>query len=115
LVMLDSKHSTVSYTSNSSDSDPSAWDISLTDADEVHEMDPYEEVTQQGHVEPPSPAYVPDPIELEHHVPVYVPEPVEDLEEEPEEDPDPEEDAIDYVFDAVTNLLNCLVMTSILS
>nr|GEX04326.1 putative reverse transcriptase domain-containing protein [Tanacetum cinerariifolium] len=25
---------------------------------------------------PPSPAYVPDPMELEHHVPVYVPKPV---------------------------------------
>nr|GFD16198.1 hypothetical protein [Tanacetum cinerariifolium] len=28
-------------------------------------------------VGPPfSPAYVPDPMELEHHIPVYVPEPV---------------------------------------
>nr|GEV53131.1 hypothetical protein [Tanacetum cinerariifolium] len=38
-------------------------------------MDPYEEVTQQGQVPPLSPAYVPDPIELDEHVPVYVPGP----------------------------------------
>ncbi|GJZ06919.1 hypothetical protein Tco_0540712 [Tanacetum coccineum] len=38
-------------------------------------MDPYEEVAQQGQVPPLSPAYVPDPIELEEHVPVYVPDP----------------------------------------
>ncbi|GJV91742.1 hypothetical protein Tco_1539555 [Tanacetum coccineum] len=86
------------------------------DAGEVPEMDPYEEVAQQGQAAPPSPAYVPDPIELEHHVLVYVPEPVypeylvpsdddipvEDLEEDPEEEPeeDPEEDPIDYAVDA---------------
>ncbi|GJZ27849.1 hypothetical protein Tco_0572496 [Tanacetum coccineum] len=39
--MSDSEHSTVSYTSISSDSDPSAWGIPLMDAEE--EMDPYEE------------------------------------------------------------------------
>ncbi|GKE50972.1 hypothetical protein Tco_1486128, partial [Tanacetum coccineum] len=39
---------------------------------------------------PLSHAYVPDPMELEHHVSVYVPEPVED----------PEEDPIDYATDA---------------
>nr|GFB07472.1 hypothetical protein [Tanacetum cinerariifolium] len=38
-------------------------------------MDPYEEVAQQGQVHPLSPAYVPDPMELDEHVPVYVPEP----------------------------------------
>ncbi|GJW55045.1 hypothetical protein Tco_0099130 [Tanacetum coccineum] len=96
--MSDSEHSTVSYTSISSDSDPSAWGIPLTDAGKVSEMDPYKEVAQQGHVAPPSPAYVPDPIELEHHVLVYVLEPVEDSEEEPEEDL--EEDPIDYAADA---------------
>ncbi|GJT25184.1 putative reverse transcriptase domain-containing protein [Tanacetum coccineum] len=46
------------------------------DADELREMDPYEEVAQQGQATPPSPAYVPNPMELEHHVPVYVLEPV---------------------------------------
>nr|GEU91135.1 putative reverse transcriptase domain-containing protein [Tanacetum cinerariifolium] len=76
----------MSYTSISLDSDPSAWGIPLTDADEVLEMDPYKEFTQQGKATPLSPAYVPDPIKLEYHVPVYVPEPVED----------PEEDPIDY-------------------
>ncbi|GKF60538.1 hypothetical protein Tco_0177324, partial [Tanacetum coccineum] len=76
LVMSDSEHSTVSYTSISSDSNPLAWGIPLMDADEVSEMDPYKEVAQQGQVAPPSPAYAPDPIELEDHVPVYVSEPV---------------------------------------
>ncbi|GKA58756.1 hypothetical protein Tco_0758069 [Tanacetum coccineum] len=38
-------------------------------------MDPYEEVAQQGQAHPLSPAYVPDPIELDEHVQVYVPEP----------------------------------------
>ncbi|GJZ88508.1 hypothetical protein Tco_0660290 [Tanacetum coccineum] len=74
--MSDSEHSTVSYTSISSDSNPLAWGIPLMDADEVSEMDPYKEVAQQGQVAPPSPAYAPDPIELEDHVPVYVSEPV---------------------------------------
>ncbi|GJZ93669.1 hypothetical protein Tco_0665872 [Tanacetum coccineum] len=46
------------------------------DADELPEMDPYEEVAQQGQAAPASPAYVPGPMELEHHVPVYIPEPV---------------------------------------
>ncbi|GKB05865.1 hypothetical protein Tco_0834060 [Tanacetum coccineum] len=39
------------------------------------EIDPYEEVYQQGQAHPLSPAYVPDPIELDEHVPVYVLEP----------------------------------------
>ncbi|GJX53481.1 hypothetical protein Tco_0281850 [Tanacetum coccineum] len=113
--MSDSEHSIVSYTSISLDSDPSALGIPLMDASEVLEMDPYEEVAQQGQATPPSPAYVPDPMELEHHVPVYVPDPVyleylvpsdddipvEDLEEEPEEDP--KEDPIDYTANADDN------------
>ncbi|GJZ69081.1 hypothetical protein Tco_0632631 [Tanacetum coccineum] len=90
LVMSDSEHSTVSYTSISSDSDPSAWGIPLMDAGELPEMDHFEEVAQQGQTTPLSPAYVSDPMELEHHVPVYVPEPVylvylEDADEEEEE------------------------------
>nr|GEV36063.1 putative reverse transcriptase domain-containing protein [Tanacetum cinerariifolium] len=40
--------------------------------DELLEMDPYEEVNQQGHVPPLSPAYMPDPMELDEHVPVHV-------------------------------------------
>nr|GEW66522.1 zinc finger, CCHC-type [Tanacetum cinerariifolium] len=86
-------------------------------AGEFPKMDPYEEVAQQGQVHPLSPAYVPDPMELDEHVHVHVPEPeypeyhapsdddiqVEDDHENPEEDPseehependdeDPEED-----------------------
>ncbi|GJU77284.1 hypothetical protein Tco_1274354 [Tanacetum coccineum] len=49
--------------------------IPLVNAGELPEMDPYEEVTQQGQAHPLSPAYVPDPMELDEHVPVYVPEP----------------------------------------
>nr|GEU96381.1 hypothetical protein [Tanacetum cinerariifolium] len=60
------------------------------DASEVPEMDPYEEVSQQGHASPLSLAYVPDPMKLEHHVPVYVPEPVKYSVEDP----------IDYAADA---------------
>nr|GEV81190.1 uncharacterized protein [Tanacetum cinerariifolium] len=41
----------------------------------LSEMDPYEEVSQQAHVPPLSPAYVPDPMELDEHVPVYILEP----------------------------------------
>ncbi|GKC09251.1 hypothetical protein Tco_1000861 [Tanacetum coccineum] len=44
-------------------------------ADALPEMDPYEEVAQQGQAPPLSPAYVPDPMELDEHVPSYVPEP----------------------------------------
>ncbi|GJS47349.1 hypothetical protein Tco_0597470 [Tanacetum coccineum] len=104
--MSDLEHSTVSYTSISSDFDLSSWGIPLMDADELPEMDPYEEVAQQGQAAPASPAYVPGPMELEHHVPVYIPEPVypeylvpsdDDIPvEDPEED---QEDPIDYVAD----------------
>ncbi|GJR69258.1 hypothetical protein Tco_0015323 [Tanacetum coccineum] len=50
-------------------------DIPLVNAGELPEMDPYEEVAQQGQAPPLSPAYVPDPMELDEHVPVYVLEP----------------------------------------
>ncbi|GKA09364.1 hypothetical protein Tco_0688695 [Tanacetum coccineum] len=39
------------------------------------DVDPYEEVAQQGQAHPLSPAYVPDPMELDEHVPLYAPEP----------------------------------------
>ncbi|GKD40835.1 hypothetical protein Tco_1261042, partial [Tanacetum coccineum] len=61
----DFAHSTVSYTSISSQT--RSWSIPT--------MDPYEEVAQQGQTAPLSPAYVHDPMELEHHIPVYVLEP----------------------------------------
>ncbi|GKA46483.1 hypothetical protein Tco_0739366 [Tanacetum coccineum] len=102
--MSDSEHFTVSYTSISSNSDPSAWGIPLMDVGEVLEMDPYEEVAQQGQAAPPSLTYVPDPIELEHHVPVYVPEPMYPEYLVPSDDDipveDPKEDLIDYAADA---------------
>ncbi|GJX01638.1 hypothetical protein Tco_0185551 [Tanacetum coccineum] len=69
----DNASSTVTYTFVSSDSNgPSSWGIPLVNVGELPEMDPYEEVTQQGQAHPLSPAYVPDPIELDEHVPVYV-------------------------------------------
>ncbi|GKE01275.1 hypothetical protein Tco_1389258 [Tanacetum coccineum] len=72
----DNASSAVTYTSVSSDSNrPSSWGIPLVTAGELPKMDPYEEVAQQGQTHPLSPAYVPDPIELDEHVPVYVPEP----------------------------------------
>ncbi|GJT23743.1 hypothetical protein Tco_0893680 [Tanacetum coccineum] len=72
----DNASSAVTYTSVSSDSNgPSSWGIPLVNAGELPEMDPYEEVAQQGQAHPLSPAYVPDPMELDEHVPVYVPEP----------------------------------------
>ncbi|GJX94267.1 hypothetical protein Tco_0348853 [Tanacetum coccineum] len=49
--------------------------IPLVNVGELSEMDPYEEVAQQGQVPPLSPAYVPDPMKLDEHVPVYVLEP----------------------------------------
>nr|GEU93738.1 reverse transcriptase domain-containing protein [Tanacetum cinerariifolium] len=80
----DNAQSAVTYTSISSDSDGPSWGISLMNAGEFLEMDPYEEVAQQWHVHPQSPAYVPDPIELDEHVP--------DPEEDPSEEHEPEDD-----------------------
>nr|GFA61464.1 hypothetical protein [Tanacetum cinerariifolium] len=67
--------SEVTYTSKSSDSDGPSWGTPLMNASEFPKMDPYEEVTKQGHVHLLSPAYVPDPMELDEHVPVHVPKP----------------------------------------
>ncbi|GJQ91830.1 putative reverse transcriptase domain-containing protein, partial [Tanacetum coccineum] len=72
----DNTSSAVTYTSISSDSDGPSWGIPLMNVGELHEIDPYEEVTQQGQATPLSPAYVPDPMGLEHHIPVYVLKPV---------------------------------------
>ncbi|GJY30721.1 hypothetical protein Tco_0414216, partial [Tanacetum coccineum] len=71
----DNASSAVTYTSISSYSNGLSWGIPLVNAGELPEMDPYEEVAQQGQAPPLSPAYVPDPMELDEHVPVYVPEP----------------------------------------
>nr|GEW22760.1 retrotransposon protein, putative, Ty3-gypsy subclass [Tanacetum cinerariifolium] len=70
-IAIKGQHSTVSYTSISSDTDPSAWGIPLMDADEVSEMDPYEE----------------------NHVPVYVLEPKEEDPVDYATDVDDDEDA----------------------
>ncbi|GKC93549.1 hypothetical protein Tco_1158991, partial [Tanacetum coccineum] len=118
----DNASSTVTYTSISSDSDGPSWGIPLVNAEELPEMDPYEEVAQQGQAPPPSPIYVPGPMELDEHVedqpyandaspiaesPGYIadsesmkedsidyPDEPEDDDEDPEEDDDedPEED-----------------------
>ncbi|GJS68424.1 hypothetical protein Tco_0682989 [Tanacetum coccineum] len=75
-MSLDNASSTVTYTSVSfGPSEPSAWGISLVNADEIPDVDPYEEVAQQGQTHPLSPAYVPDPMELDEHVPLYALEP----------------------------------------
>ncbi|GJS42400.1 hypothetical protein Tco_0567443 [Tanacetum coccineum] len=71
----DNASSAVTYTSISSDSNGLSWGIPLVNAGELPEMYPYEEVAQQGQAPPLSPAYVPDPMELDEHVLVYVPEP----------------------------------------
>ncbi|GJV94539.1 hypothetical protein Tco_1546116 [Tanacetum coccineum] len=98
----DNASSTVTYTSVSSDSNrPSSWGIPLVNAGELSKIDPYEEVAQQGQAHPLSPAYVPDPMELDEHVPVpgYIADSdsmEEDDDEDPEEDPsekhEPEDD-----------------------
>ncbi|GKE73009.1 putative reverse transcriptase domain-containing protein [Tanacetum coccineum] len=54
----DNASSAVTYTYISSDSNrPSSWGIPLENAGEIPEMDPYEEVAQQGQAHPLSPAY----------------------------------------------------------
>nr|GFA44380.1 hypothetical protein [Tanacetum cinerariifolium]GFA46860.1 hypothetical protein [Tanacetum cinerariifolium] len=67
-------------------------------ADELLEMDPYEEVAQQGQAPPLSPAYVPDPMELDEYVLVYVPAPEHPKHHVPSDDDmqSMEEDSIDY-------------------
>ncbi|GKC72082.1 hypothetical protein Tco_1117965 [Tanacetum coccineum] len=65
----------VTYTSISSNSNRPSWGIPLVNAGELPELDPYEEVAQQGHAPPLSPAYVPDLIKLDEQLPVYIPEP----------------------------------------
>ncbi|GKC39070.1 hypothetical protein Tco_1051454 [Tanacetum coccineum] len=105
----DNASSAVTYKSISSYSDGSSWGIPLVNTGELPEMDPYEEVAQQGQEPPLSPIYVHDPMELDEHVPVYFSEPehpeyhvpsdddMQDPEEDPSkeyepEDDDPEED-----------------------
>ncbi|GJU95793.1 putative reverse transcriptase domain-containing protein [Tanacetum coccineum] len=67
-------------------------DLELRAVVELLEMDPYEEVAQQGQAHPLSPAYVPDPMELDEHVPVYVLEPVHPEYHAPSDDDNQVED-----------------------
>nr|GEW55745.1 hypothetical protein [Tanacetum cinerariifolium] len=83
----DNAQSAVTYTSIFSKSDGPSWGIPLMNAGEFPEMDPYEEVSQQGQAHPLSPTYVSDPVELDEHV--------EDDDEEPEEDPSEEHEPED--------------------
>nr|GEW25627.1 hypothetical protein [Tanacetum cinerariifolium] len=105
----DNAQSAVTYTPISFDSDGPSWGIPLMNASEFPEMDPYEEVAQQGQVHPLSPDYVPDPMELDEHVPVHILKPeqpeyhapsdediqVGDDNEDPEEDPSEEHEPED--------------------
>ncbi|GJS02703.1 hypothetical protein Tco_0319211 [Tanacetum coccineum] len=71
----DNASTTVTYTSISSYSNGPSWGIPLVNAGDLPDMDPYEEVAQQGQAPPLLPAYVLDPMELDEHIPVIVLEP----------------------------------------
>ncbi|GJS22740.1 hypothetical protein Tco_0451372 [Tanacetum coccineum] len=95
--------STVTYTSVSFDSNgPSSWGIPLKNVVEIPDMDPYEEVAQQGQAHPLSLAYVPDPIELDEHVPLYAPE-LEHPEHHVPSDDDSQAEDHPYAEDASPN------------
>nr|GEW99108.1 reverse transcriptase domain-containing protein [Tanacetum cinerariifolium] len=68
-------------------------------ADELLEMHLYEEVAQQEHEPPLSPAYVHDLTELDEYVPVYVPEPKQPEHQVPSDDDMQVEDQL-YADDA---------------
>ncbi|GJT02399.1 reverse transcriptase domain-containing protein [Tanacetum coccineum] len=81
--------------------------ITLVNAGELPEMDPYEEVAQQGQAHPLSPAYIPDLMELDEHVPLYVLEyhaPSDDdiqVEDQPyADDVSPTAEAPGYIVDS---------------
>ncbi|GKC94810.1 hypothetical protein Tco_1160252, partial [Tanacetum coccineum] len=97
----DNASSAVTYTSISSYSNGLSWGIPLMNAGELPKMDPYEEVAQQGQTPPLSPAYVPDPMELDEHVPVYISDPEHPEYHDPKEDPEeePKEDHTNYPAD----------------
>ncbi|GKA63211.1 hypothetical protein Tco_0762817 [Tanacetum coccineum] len=104
-MLLDNASSVVTYTSISYDSNRLSWGIPLVNADELSEIDPYEEAAQQRQAPPLSPAYVPDPIELDEHVQVYVSE-LEHPEYHVPTDDDIqliEEDSIDYLDEPEDN------------
>ncbi|GKC24395.1 putative reverse transcriptase domain-containing protein, partial [Tanacetum coccineum] len=93
VISSDNISSVVTYTSISSDSDGPSLGIPLMNAGELLEMEPYEEVAQQRQAAPLSPAYVPDPMELEHHILVHdIDDDAEDEEEEEESSDDDDEE-----------------------
>ncbi|GJX24733.1 hypothetical protein Tco_0231029, partial [Tanacetum coccineum] len=95
----DNASSAVTYTSISSDSNGLSWGIPLVNAGELLEMDPYEEVAQQGQAPPLSHAYVPNPMKLDEHVPPYADD-TSLTAESPGHNADSEsmeEDSIDYL------------------
>ncbi|GKD41918.1 hypothetical protein Tco_1266563 [Tanacetum coccineum] len=84
--------SAVTYTSISSET--RSWSIST--------KDPYEEAARQALEQaspPPSPAYVPDPVELEDHVPVLYPADGGDDDDDNESSDDDDDDDDDDVED----------------
>ncbi|GJU26349.1 hypothetical protein Tco_1164970, partial [Tanacetum coccineum] len=80
----------------SSNSNGPSWGIPLVNVGELPEMDPYEEVAQQGQAPPSSPAYVPDPMELDEHVPSMEEDFIDYPDEPGDDDEDPEEDHTNY-------------------
>ncbi|GKA51921.1 hypothetical protein Tco_0745117, partial [Tanacetum coccineum] len=110
----DNASSAVTYTSISSYSNGPSWGIPLVNVGEILEMDPYEEVAQQGHAPPLSPAYdvedqpyaddasmtaespgyIADLDSMEEDSIDYLDEP-EDDDEDPEEDPSKEHEPED--------------------
>ncbi|GJV48980.1 hypothetical protein Tco_1439192, partial [Tanacetum coccineum] len=92
-LYLDKRAGTPTVTCLSSDSNgPSSWGIPLENAGEIPDTDPYEEVAQQGQAHPLSPAYVPDPMELDEHVPLYALEPEHPEHHVPSDDDSQAED-----------------------
>nr|GEW93982.1 reverse transcriptase domain-containing protein [Tanacetum cinerariifolium] len=82
------------YTSISSYLDGPSWGIPLMNVDEFPEMDPYEEVAQQGQAYSLSPAYVEDGDEDPEEDPNEEHKPKDD-NEDPEEDPNEEHEPAD--------------------
>ncbi|GJX54117.1 hypothetical protein Tco_0282486 [Tanacetum coccineum] len=92
-ISSDNASSAVTYTSVSFDLNrPSSWGIPLMNASELPEIDPYEEVAQQGQAHPLSPAYVPEPHKLDEHGKEHEPEDDDDDDDTDDEDEEPTED-----------------------
>ncbi|GJZ97530.1 hypothetical protein Tco_0669983 [Tanacetum coccineum] len=104
-MSLDNASSAVTYTSISSDSDRPSWGILLVNVDELPDMDLYEEVAQQGQTPPLSPAYVPDPIELDKHDQPYADDasPIAESLGHIADSESMEEDSIDYPYEPEDN------------